>query len=74
MTNTENIKSTPQRMPGMPCPNCNNFIPTSIQQILHSNIICCPTCGLVINIDKRKSDKAIEMLKKINNKNINNNI
>lgn len=54
-----------QHMPGIPCPNCGNFIPTSIQQILFSNSICCPICGLSININKRKSDKALETLKKI---------
>jgi len=56
-----------QHMPGILCPNCGNFIPTSIQQILFSNSICCPICGLSININKRKSDKALEMLKKIEN-------
>lgn len=54
-----------QHMSGVPCPNCGNFIPISMQQILFSNSICCPICGLSINIDKRKSDKALEMLKKI---------
>ena len=54
-----------QHMPGMPCPNCGNFIPTSIQQILFSSSLYCPICGLSINIDKRKSDKALKMLEKI---------
>jgi predicted RNA-binding Zn-ribbon protein involved in translation (DUF1610 family) len=59
------IQHLSQYMPDMPCPNCGNLIPTSIQQILFSNSLCCPICGLKINIDKRKSDKALEMLKKI---------
>lgn len=54
-----------QHMPGIPCPNCGNFIPTSIQQILFSKSLYCPTCGLRINIDKRKSDKALKTLEKI---------
>ena len=54
-----------QRMPGINCPHCGNFIPTSIQQILHSSGLFCPTCGLKINIDKRKSDKALEILAKV---------
>lgn len=54
-----------QHMPGMPCPNCGNFIPTSIQQILFSSSLYCPTCGLRINIDKRKSDKALKILEKV---------
>jgi predicted RNA-binding Zn-ribbon protein involved in translation (DUF1610 family) len=68
METIQNNKDNQQRMPGMPCPNCGNFIPTSIQQILFSNSLFCPSCGLRINIDKRKSDKAIEALKKIEKK------
>ena len=35
-----------QRMPGIRCPHCGNFIPTSIQQILFSSCLFCPSCGL----------------------------
>ena len=62
---TPRTQHSSQHMPGMPCPNCGNFIPTSIQQILFSNILCCPICGLRINIDKRKSDKALKILEKV---------
>lgn len=58
-------QDTPQRMPGISCPNCGNFIPTSIKQILFSSVLFCPTCGLTLNIDKRKSDKALELLAKV---------
>lgn len=54
-----------QRIPGIPCPHCGNLIPTSIQQILFSSCLFCPTCGLKLNIDKRKSDKALKILAKI---------
>jgi len=54
-----------QKTPGIRCPHCGNLIPTSIQQILYSNILFCPTCGLKINIDKRKSDKALKILTKM---------
>lgn len=54
-----------QRIPSIHCPHCGNFIPTSIQQILFSNCLFCPTCGLKLNIDKRKSDKALKILAKI---------
>ena len=53
-----------QRIPGICCPHCGNFIPTSIQQILFSSSLFCPTCGLKLNIDKRKSDKALKLLAK----------
>ena len=54
-----------QRIPGIPCPHCGNLIPTSIQQILFSSYLFCPTCGLKLNIDKRKSDKALKILAKV---------
>lgn len=54
-----------QRVPGIRCPHCGNFIPTSIQQILFSSCLFCPTCGLKLNIDKRKSDKALQILAKV---------
>ena len=54
-----------QRLPGIRCPHCGNFIPTSIQQILFSHSLFCPTCGLKLNIDKRKSDKALKILGKV---------
>lgn len=54
-----------QRVPGIRCPHCGNFIPTSIQQILFSSCLFCPTCGLKLNIDKRKSDKALKILAKV---------
>lgn len=59
-------KEHQQRVPGIRCPHCGNFIPISIQQILYSKSLFCPTCGLKLDIDKRKSDKAVEMLKKFN--------
>lgn len=59
------IQQHQQRTPGIPCPQCGNLIPTSIQQILYSNSLFCPVCGLRINIDKRKSDKALKTLAKV---------
>ena len=54
-----------QRMPGMACPRCGNFIPTSIQQILFSNVLFCPTCGLKLNIDKKKHEKTLKILENV---------
>lgn len=54
-----------QRIPGIPCPHCGNLIPTSIQQILFSSCLFCSICGLKLNIDKRKSDKALKILAKV---------
>ena len=41
------------------------MIPTSIQQILYSNCLFCPTCGLKLNIDKRKAEYAQKILAKV---------
>lgn len=65
ISKNQRTQHSSQHMPGMPCPNCGNFIPTSIQQILFSSSLYCPTCGLRINIDKRKSDKALKILEKV---------
>ena len=65
ISKNQRTQHSSQHMPGMPCPNCGNFIPTSIQQILFSGSLFCPTCGLRINIDKRKSDKALKILEKV---------
>ena len=54
-----------QRISGIRCPYCGNFIPASIQQILFSDSLFCPTCGLRLNIDKKKSDKALKILEKV---------
>ena len=63
--NQPRTQETPQHMPGMSCPNCGNFIPTSIEQILFSRLLFCPTCGMKISIDKKKADKALEILAKV---------
>lgn len=60
------IQQGEQRTPGINCPHCGNIIPTSIKQILFSNSVFCPTCGLKLNIDKCKSDKALKILAKVN--------
>ena len=36
-----------QRMSGMPCPNCRNFIPISMMQMIEAKGITCPICGLI---------------------------
>ena len=65
MHKNQRIQRLPQSVSGIRCPNCGNSIPISLHQILFSNDLFCPTCGLRINIDKRKSDKALEMRKRV---------
>lgn len=54
-----------QHIGGLPCPKCRQMIPISMQQMLMHHTFFCPSCGLRLDIDKNKSDKAIEALRKI---------
>lgn len=56
-----------QRMPGVNCPRCKQFIPTSIMELLSAAFLRCPHCGLRMDIDRQKSKLALEALKKVNN-------
>lgn len=57
----------PQQTPGMKCPQCGQFIPTTINELLTSTGITCPYCGLVLNINREESKRAMEILKDVNN-------
>lgn len=50
---------------GVPCPNCNTKIPTSMQELVSALKIVCPSCGLELNIDSKNSEKAITAMNKV---------
>lgn len=50
---------------GLKCPLCGNFIETSIFQLLTTNALVCPSCGLRLRIDRMKSQKAFDVLRKV---------
>lgn len=52
-------------VPGIKCPQCGGFIPTTIMQIITGNPIVCPHCHLKIIIERGKTSNAIEALKKV---------
>lgn len=54
-----------QRMPSIQCPICSQLIPVSIRQLLFTRSLHCPVCGLSLFIDKKKSDKALKILAKV---------
>lgn len=54
-----------QHMPGIQCPICSQLIPVSIHQLLFARSLHCPVCGLSLFIDKKKSDKALKILAKV---------
>ena len=59
------IKRDQHRTSGMQCPSCGQLMPISIEQILYNKSLRCPVCGLILNIDKSKSDKALKILSKV---------
>ena len=42
-----------QRTPGLDCPKCGVYFPTTIPDLLSGGIEC-PHCGLKLSIDRRK--------------------
>ena len=54
-----------QRVPDMQCPRCESPIPVSLEQLLSGRALRCSICGFTLNIDKSRSDKALEILAKI---------
>ena len=54
-----------QKAPGICCPQCNNVIPITIQQLAFSSVLFCPTCGLKLNIDKKKHEKTLKILENV---------
>lgn len=61
---TNNLR--PQQIPGMACPNCQEFIPISIVDLLFTMSIRCPHCLLRLDIDRQNSQKAMQILAKVN--------
>lgn len=56
-----------QRTPGMVCPRCGKFIPTTVGELLTSTYLRCPHCLLQLNIDRQQSAKALNALAKVEN-------
>lgn len=53
------------RRVGMKCPQCGEFIETSIFQLLTTCALVCPSCHLKLNIDRMKSRPAFDALRKV---------
>ena len=67
MTNNGNQNNPqPERKAGLKCPQCGEFIETTIFELLTTNALVCPKCHLRLNIDKIKSSKAFDALRKVN--------
>lgn len=55
----------PQRPAGLICPQCGQFIETTIFDLLTSRALTCRACGLMLRIDRIKSQRAFDALRKV---------
>ncbi|MBS6439540.1 MAG: hypothetical protein KH365_02455 [Clostridiales bacterium] len=46
---------TSSQIPGITCPNCGKFIPTTITDLLTQSRLRCPYCLLVLNVRRKQS-------------------
>lgn len=58
------MNNNQQKTPGLNCPQCGAFIPTSIPELLYSSGLHCMHCGLTLTINRNESKRAMEILKK----------
>lgn len=49
--------------PGINCPHCGKFIPTTITDILTQGRLRCPYCLRVLNVNKDSLDTALRHIK-----------
>lgn len=54
-----------QQVPGMKCPQCGFFIPTTIAELLTASCLRCPHCLLQLNINRQNSAQAMKALAKV---------
>ena len=56
-----------QQTPGLKCPQCGQFIPTTISELLSAPALVCPYCGLELSINRNESKQAMDILKEVDN-------
>lgn len=54
------------RKPGIKCPECGEFIPTTLNTILNQAKITClnPSCQITLYIDTEKSEEGLQVARK----------
>lgn len=59
---------------GFSCPVCHKFIPVSAKDLFLKVAIKCPSCSLSLTVDRKQSEAAMRVLKRVINgqKEINN--
>ena len=53
------------REPGLNCPRCGTFIPTTIMQLLTTRSFRCSRCLLELRLDAFASRDALQALRKV---------
>lgn len=59
------VQTADERKAGLNCPQCGQFIETTIFQLLTSRAIQCSHCHLRLTIDRGKSRQALDALQKV---------
>ena len=59
------MQNNNQKQPGLTCPKCGHFIPTTITELLSARALCCPHCRLEVTINRHESKRAMEILQKV---------
>jgi len=50
---------------GVPCPECNFVIPTTLPMLLSAAPIVCPMCGLALHLDAEKSAASLQLVRQL---------
>lgn len=50
---------------GIPCPECNFVIPTTMPMLLSREPIVCPMCGLALHVDAEKSAESLKLVRQL---------
>ncbi|RZM77262.1 hypothetical protein [Leptolyngbya iicbica] len=50
---------------GVPCPECDFSIPTTLPILLSGEPIVCPMCGLALHVDTEKSADSLKLIRNL---------
>lgn len=50
---------------GIPCPECEFVIPTTMEMLLLGEPIVCPMCGLALHVDREKSAESLKLVQQL---------
>lgn len=53
------------KLGGFECPVCKGFISVKIEELMANMQVSCPSCGLLLTLDKNNSGKALGLIDKV---------